>query len=130
MKDMLCNYTLRTKALKEDSDEGEEEEKHEVIFSPTNLISAAKDKVMEGSDRVLSRDIVSTGSLIKPEVIKREEEGVYPTLETLKQQYVESVRKEVEEGIKEGYAYNEERVQEEIEEFKVGEAAVSRSTGF
>jgi hypothetical protein len=40
-------------------------------------------------------------------------------LETLKQQYVESVHKEIEEDMKEGYVYSEERVQEEIEEFMI-----------
>jgi rubrerythrin len=93
--------------------------KHEVILSPINLIPAVKDKIMERSGRVLSRDIVSKANLINPEIIKKEEEGVCPTLETLKQQYIESVHKEVEEDMKEGYVYSEEKVQEEIEEFMI-----------
>jgi hypothetical protein len=121
MKEMLCNFTLRAKALGESSEEEEEEEeKREIIISPTNLISPVKDKVMEGSNRVLSRDIVSTANTIDPKEIKEEEEGECPTLETLKQQYIENVREEIEESVKEGYAYDEEKVQEEIEEFMMG----------
>jgi hypothetical protein len=37
----------------------------------------------------------------------------------LKQQYNDSVHKEIEEGIKEGYAYNEEKVQREIGEYLI-----------
>jgi hypothetical protein len=117
MKKMLCNYTLRAKIFGEsrESLEEYEEQTPEVIFSPTNLIFAVKDKIIERSDRVLSRENISISESINPEVIKKEEK-ICPTLETLKQRFIDSVEKEMKEARKEGYAYDEEKIQSEINE--------------
>jgi hypothetical protein len=56
--------------------------KPEVAFSPTNLVFAAKDKIMKGSDILISRESILNIDTLNPQLPKAEQTEVCPTIET------------------------------------------------
>ncbi len=54
--------------------------------------------------------------MLNPEITKEEEVEICPTIETLKEQFAKNVEKKFKNAKKEGYIYDEDKVQKETEE--------------
>jgi hypothetical protein len=66
MKNLLSAYSVRSKSIDDTN------EKNEANFSPTDFISA-QDEIMEGSDNILSREMLFEAGAVHDEFEEKNE---------------------------------------------------------